>query len=110
MERGALHERDYLEHLKSKGFSPTVIDGIAIEPSSVAKTLEAMKAGAPIIVQGALQGGALSILISVMEFSRDRCEAVLSVFTKADTQCPLMAQSGQAELHCTCPLSGVERT
>ena len=25
-------------------------------------------------------------------------------------QCPLLAQSGHAELHCTCPLLGVERT
>ena len=24
--------------------------------------------------------------------------------------CPLLAQSGQTELHCTCPLSGVKRT
>ena len=26
------------------------------------------------------------------------------------TRCPLLAQSGHAELHCTCPLSGVKRT
>ena len=25
-------------------------------------------------------------------------------------ECPLLAQSGHAELHCTCPLSGVKRT
>lgn len=55
VERGALHEKDYLEHLKTKGFSLTVIDGIAIEPVAVAKTLDAMKAGAAIIVQGALK-------------------------------------------------------
>ena len=24
--------------------------------------------------------------------------------------CPLLAQSGHTELHCTCPLSGVKRT
>ena len=24
--------------------------------------------------------------------------------------CPLLAQSGHTELHCTCPLLGVERT
>ena len=26
------------------------------------------------------------------------------------TVCPLLALSGHAELHCTCPLSGVKRT
>ena len=25
-------------------------------------------------------------------------------------ECPLLAQSGHTELHCTCPLSGVKRT
>ena len=25
-------------------------------------------------------------------------------------QCPLLAQSGHTELHCTCPLLGVKRT
>ena len=28
----------------------------------------------------------------------------------AQEQCPLLALSGHAELHCTCPLSGVKRT
>ena len=26
------------------------------------------------------------------------------------SQCPLLAQSGHTELHCTCPLLGVKRT
>ena len=28
----------------------------------------------------------------------------------ATAECPLLAQSGHADLHCTCPLSGVKRT
>ena len=27
-----------------------------------------------------------------------------------DLRCPLLAQSGHPELHCTCPLLGVKRT
>jgi uncharacterized protein len=54
-QRGALHEEAYVEHLKTNGFSATVIDGVGVDSSAVAKTLEAMKAGAQIIVQGALQ-------------------------------------------------------
>jgi uncharacterized protein len=54
-ERGALHEQGYVEHLKAKGLSVTVVEGLGVDPSSVMQTLEAMKAGAQIIVQGALQ-------------------------------------------------------
>jgi predicted RecB family nuclease len=56
-ERGAQHEKAYVEHLASQGLPVTAIDGVGIEPSAVEKTLVAMKAGAPIIVQGALQSG-----------------------------------------------------
>ncbi len=56
-ERGALHERSYVERLKADGFSVAVIDGVGIETGTVAKTLEAMKAGPPIIAQGALKAG-----------------------------------------------------
>src|SRR5262249_8443472 len=54
-ERGALHERSYVDHLKASGFPVTAIDGFGVDSSAVAQTLEAMRAGAPIIVQGALQ-------------------------------------------------------
>src|SRR5262249_19472242 len=54
-ERGALHERGYVEHLKANGLSITAVDGLGVDSSAVAQTLEAMKAGAQIIVQGALQ-------------------------------------------------------
>jgi uncharacterized protein len=54
-ERGALHEQGYVEHLKANGLSVTAIDGVGVDLSVVAQTVEAMRAGAPIIVQGALQ-------------------------------------------------------
>ena len=56
-ERGALHERDYVEHLKSGGLSVSVIDGVGVDADAVHRTVEAMKGGAQIIVQAALQVG-----------------------------------------------------
>jgi predicted RecB family nuclease len=65
-ERGALHERSYVDRLKASGLSVVSIDGAAIDGKSVAQTLDAMRAGAQIIAQGALQaaqwGGRLDIL------------------------------------------------
>jgi predicted RecB family nuclease len=56
-ERGALHEQDYVDHLKTSGLSVTAIDGVGVDSNAVTQTLEAMKTGAQIIVQGALQDG-----------------------------------------------------
>jgi predicted RecB family nuclease len=56
-ERGALHEKGYVEHLKADGLSVTAIEGFGVDAVAVTETLEAMKAGAPIIAQGALQVG-----------------------------------------------------
>src|SRR5262249_13532033 len=52
-ERGALHEQSYVDHLQANGFSVTTIDGVGVDSSVVTQTLEAMKAGAQIIAQGA---------------------------------------------------------
>jgi predicted RecB family nuclease len=54
-ERGALHEQGFVEHLKASGHSVTVINGTGVDPVSVSKTSEAMRAGAEIIAQGALE-------------------------------------------------------
>src|ERR1700674_1058834 len=54
-ERGALHEQSYLKHLEAAGFSVLKIDGVGVDESAVAATLKAMREGAPIIAQGALQ-------------------------------------------------------
>jgi predicted RecB family nuclease len=56
-ERGALHERGYVEHLKLNGFEVESIDGGFIDASTVKRTIDAMRAGARIICQGALQSG-----------------------------------------------------
>jgi len=56
-ERGAQHEKAYIEHLTSQGHAANVIDGIGVDDAAVAKTLTAMKAGATVIVQAALQDG-----------------------------------------------------
>ena len=55
VERGIQHEKGYLAHLESQGLFITTIDGVGIDAAAVANTLEAMKAGAPVIAQGALQ-------------------------------------------------------
>jgi predicted RecB family nuclease len=54
-ERGALHEQSFIDHLQAKGFDVAAIGGVGVDSSAVAQTLEAMKAGAQIIAQGALQ-------------------------------------------------------
>jgi uncharacterized protein len=53
-ERGRLHERSYVEGLRAKGLSVVLIDGVGVTPGSVEQTLGAMRAGAEVIVQGAL--------------------------------------------------------
>jgi predicted RecB family nuclease len=57
VERGHLHEREYLEHLTASGLAPVVIAGVGINPAAVAQTLAAMRAGAPVIAQAALENG-----------------------------------------------------
>lgn len=54
-ERGAAHEAAYVDHLREAGLAITVIEGKRIDDSSVAATLTAMQAGAPVIVQAALR-------------------------------------------------------
>ena len=40
----------------------------------------------------------------------DRYSPLADEVINRSTRCPLLAQSGHAELHCTCPLSGAKRT
>jgi uncharacterized protein len=53
-ERGALHERSYVEHLAATGAEVIRIGGVGVTPQFVAQTQAAMHAGAQIIVQAAL--------------------------------------------------------
>jgi predicted RecB family nuclease len=56
-ERGALHEQSYLDRLELTGLSITRVNGIGVDANVVQETLDAMRTGAPIIAQGALQSG-----------------------------------------------------
>jgi predicted RecB family nuclease len=53
-ERGAIHERNYIEHLAKAGLEAVRIEGIEVTGAAVSETLAAMKTGVPVIVQGAL--------------------------------------------------------
>lgn len=68
-ERGAAHERAYVEHLRARGMEVVEIEGVGIAPSQVEQTMSAMRAGAEAIVQGAfLQGvwsGRTDVLVRV---------------------------------------------
>jgi predicted RecB family nuclease len=56
-ERGLAHERSYIEHLEAAGFKIVRIEGSGIESQQLKETYDAMRAGIPIIVQGALAHG-----------------------------------------------------
>jgi hypothetical protein len=56
-ERGTAHEEAYIEFLRAKGLSIVAIDRIGIDAISAGQTIDAMKAGADVITQGALQLG-----------------------------------------------------
>src|SRR5258708_34058641 len=56
-ERGLAHERSYIEHLEAAGFKIGRIEGLGIESQQLKETYDAMRAGIPIIVKGALAQG-----------------------------------------------------
>lgn len=68
-ERGAAHERAYVEHLRARGMKIVEIEGVGIAPLQVEQTMVAMRAGVEVIVQGAfLQGvwsGRTDVLVRV---------------------------------------------
>jgi predicted RecB family nuclease len=53
-ERGAAHEKNYVEHLTKAGLEVVRIDGADITNGSVGATLAAMQRGVPVIAQAAL--------------------------------------------------------
>lgn len=59
-ERGAAHERAYVEHLRARGLRIIEIEGIGVTPVQVEQTLAAMRAGVDVIVQGAVVEGTWS--------------------------------------------------
>lgn len=56
-ERGAIHEKNYVEHLQASGLDVVRIDGVDISPDAVKATIDAMQRGVAVIVQGALSNG-----------------------------------------------------
>jgi len=56
-ERGALHERSYVDHLENGGLTVTVVEGVGVDGAAVDATMSAMERGDAVIVQGALQAG-----------------------------------------------------
>src|SRR5882757_9644740 len=60
VERGLVHERQYVAHLKESGLSVVEIEGGGINSTVVAETLAAMRSGADVIYQGALLQGVWS--------------------------------------------------
>jgi uncharacterized protein len=54
VERGLAHERQFVESLRRPGISLVEIAGGGINPAQVNETVAAMRAGADVIVQGAL--------------------------------------------------------
>ena len=53
-ERGAAHERSYIEHLTTVGLEIDRIDGVEVTKQAAAETLAAMQRGVPVIAQAAL--------------------------------------------------------
>ena len=54
-ERGAIHEKAFLDHLRSEGYQVFEVEGIGTDQALVDQTTTAMRAGAEIIVQGAFR-------------------------------------------------------
>jgi len=65
-ERGAAHEQSYIDHLRGAGLDIVDIEGFGIDEQAVAETIRSVRAGADVIVQGALSdqgwGGRIDIL------------------------------------------------
>lgn len=53
-ERGAIHERNYVEHLETSGLEVVRIDGVAVTDDAAVETRAAMEKGVAVIVQAAL--------------------------------------------------------
>lgn len=53
VERGSIHEHNYVEHLRNAGYEVAEIEGTGVDQLRADETTQAMRAGAEIIVQGA---------------------------------------------------------
>ncbi len=66
IERGRAHEKSFVDHLRAQGRHVVEIAGTGTNEALVAQTLEAMCAGAEVIVQGALSKDFLAGRIDVL--------------------------------------------
>lgn len=73
-ERGAAHERAYVQLLRDSGREIVEIEGVGITPALAEKTVEVMRAGAEVIVQAAFLDGVWS----------GRADVLLRVDTKSE--------------------------
>src|SRR5262245_34097043 len=55
VQRGAVHEQAYVDHLKEIGHHVVIVTGEGIDASAVAQTAQLMKDGIAIIAQGAFE-------------------------------------------------------
>lgn len=94
-ERGAIHEQSYIDHLRASGLHAVRIEGVEITKSTAEQTLNAMRAGAQVIVQGALLSGRWSGRADVLRrvevpsglggWSYEAVDTKLARETKGDT-------------------------
>ena len=56
-KRGRRREEGTIEHLKGNGLAVTVVEGVGVHKETLARTREAMKAGADVIIQAAFRSG-----------------------------------------------------
>lgn len=66
VERGLAHERQYVDSLRQTGTLLVEIAGGGINASQIDQTLDAMRSGADVIVQGALQQGVWSGRLDIL--------------------------------------------
>jgi predicted RecB family nuclease len=126
-ERGARHEREYIEHLQAQGRVVVSIPGVSPDEAAARLTIDAMRAGAQVIVQAALRGegfvGRADVLLRIERpsalgpWSYEVADTKLARETKGGTILQLSLYSdlvGAAQglipeyMHVVAPWSGFE--
>jgi predicted RecB family nuclease len=127
VERGAIHERNYLEHLASQGYEVVEIEGTGLTRALADLTREEMQRGAEVIAQAALLhdswGGRADLLLRVPtpsalgDWSYEAIDTKLARETRGGTVLQLslysdllsLAQGRNPErMHVVTPGSGFE--
>ena len=95
LERGSIHEQNYVAHLEQSGLEVLRIGGFDVTEEAVEETLSAMKQGVAVIVQGALSsagwGGRADILrrverpSTIGDWSYEAIDTKLARKTRAGT-------------------------